>query len=64
MMPKRSRTRAQNRALRVAAERRLNRQDRDTEFGRQRWEEALAMAAVKDEPPPFLPPTIHRIERP
>jgi hypothetical protein len=53
MMPRRSRTRAQNRALRIAAERRDNRQHRETELGRQRWEEALAMAAVKDDPPPF-----------
>ena len=52
-VPKRRRTRAQNKALRIAAERRLNRQDRDVELGRQRWEQALAMAAVKDEPPPF-----------
>jgi hypothetical protein len=53
MMPRRSRTRAQNRALRIAAERRLNRQHRETELGRRRWEEAIAMSAVKDEPPPF-----------
>jgi Domain of unknown function (DUF222) len=53
MMPRRSRTRAQNRALRIAAERRDNRQHRETELGRQRWEEALAMAVVKDEPSPF-----------
>jgi hypothetical protein len=53
MMPKRSRTRAQNRAYRVAAERRLNRQDSEVELGRQRWEQALAMATTKDEPPPF-----------
>ena len=53
MMPKRRRTRSQNRALRVADERRLNRQDREVELGRQRWEEALAMAVIKDEPAPF-----------
>ena len=53
MMPKRSRTRAQNRALRVAAERRVNRQHHETELGRRRWQQALAMAAIKDEPPPF-----------
>jgi hypothetical protein len=53
MMPKRSRTRAQNKAQRVAAERRLNRQNRETELGRRRWEQALAMATTKDEPPPF-----------
>jgi Domain of unknown function (DUF222) len=53
MMPRRSRTRAQNKAQRVAAERKLNRQNRETELGRRRWEQALAMAAVKDEPPPF-----------
>jgi hypothetical protein len=53
MMPTRSRKRAQNRALRIVAERRLNRQHRETELGRRRWEEAIAMSAVKDEPPPF-----------
>ncbi|WP_156662491.1 hypothetical protein [Mycobacterium sp. 1274761.0] len=53
IVPKRRRTRAQYRALRVAAERRLNRQDREVERGRRRWEEALAMAHLKDEPPPF-----------
>lgn len=53
MMPKRKQTRAQNKAQRIAAERRLNRQDREAEHGRQRWEQALAMAATKDEPPPF-----------
>lgn len=53
MVPKRKRTRAQNKALRVAGERRVNRQDREAELGRRRWEEALAMATVKDEPPPF-----------
>lgn len=51
--PKRRRTRAQNRAMRVAAERRLNRHHREAELGKQRWEQALAMATVKDEPPPF-----------
>jgi hypothetical protein len=53
MVPQRSRARAQNKARRIAAERRLNRQDRETELGRRRWEEALAMAVVKEEPPPF-----------
>ncbi|GFG54331.1 hypothetical protein CQY20_20080 [Mycolicibacterium agri] len=53
MMPKRRRTRAQNRAMRIAAERRLNRQDREVELGQQRWERALAMASIKNEPPPF-----------
>ena len=53
IVPKRSRTRAQNKAQRIAAERRLNRQDREVERGRRRWEQALAMASIKDEPPPF-----------
>jgi hypothetical protein len=53
MVPKRVRTRAQNKARRVAAERRLNRQDREVELGWRRWEKALAMATIKDEPPPF-----------
>jgi uncharacterized protein DUF222 len=53
MVPKRKRTRAQNKAWRIAAERRLNRQDREVELGRRRWEQALAMASIKDEPPPF-----------
>jgi hypothetical protein len=44
---------SQNKAQRVAAERRLNRQNRETELGRRRWEQALAMATTKDEPPPF-----------
>jgi hypothetical protein len=52
-VPKRSRTRAHNTQLRIAAERQLNRQDREIELGRRRWEQALAMATVKDEPPPF-----------
>lgn len=53
IVPKRSRTRAQNKAQRIALERRLNRQDREVERGRRRWEQALAMASIKDEPPPF-----------
>jgi Domain of unknown function (DUF222) len=53
MMPRRQSTRAQNKARRVAAERRLNRHHREAEIGKQRWEQALAMAAIKDEPPPF-----------
>ena len=53
MMPKRKRTRAQNKTLRIAAERTLNRQDREVELGWRRWEQALAMATIKDEPPPF-----------
>jgi hypothetical protein len=64
MVPRRSRTRAQNRALRIAAERRLNRQHRETQLGRRRWEEALAMSAIKDEPPPFLAPKTFHIEQP
>jgi hypothetical protein len=52
-VPKRRHTRAKNRATRVAAERRLNRQHRECELGKQRWEQALAMATTKDEPPPF-----------
>ncbi len=53
MMPKRKRTRAQNKTLRIAAERTLNRQDREVELGWRRWEQALAMATIKDEPPPY-----------
>jgi hypothetical protein len=44
--------RGQEFSHRVAADRKLNRQNRETELGRRRWEQALAMAAVKDEPPP------------
>jgi hypothetical protein len=51
MMPKRSRTRADNRAQRIAEERRRNRQDREVEAAKQRWQRALLMAT--DEPPPF-----------
>lgn len=43
-VPKRRHTRAQNQAMRVAAERRLNRQHREAELGKQRWEQVLAMA--------------------
>lgn len=51
MMPKRRRTRAQNRAARVADERRRNRQDREIQISKNRWQRALLMAT--DEPPPF-----------
>lgn len=51
-MPKRQRTRAQNKARRIATERRLNRQDHEVLIGQQRWEQALAMATDTD-PPPF-----------
>ena len=51
MMPKRRRTRVQNRALRVADERRQNRQDREVQISKNRWQRALLMAS--DEPPPF-----------
>ena len=53
MVPKRKRTRAENKTPRIAAERTLNRQDREVELGWRRWEQALAMATIKDEPPPF-----------
>lgn len=51
MMPKRRMTRAQNRARRIADERRLNREDREVHIAKKRWERALLMAT--DEPPPF-----------
>ena len=38
IVPKRSRTRAQNKAQRIAAERKLNRQDREVELGWRRWD--------------------------
>jgi hypothetical protein len=52
MAPKRNRTRAQNKAIRIAAERKLNRRDRQAELGRRHWQQGLAMATVEDEPPP------------
>ena len=42
-----------DKTLRIAAERTLNRQDREVELGWRRWEQALAMATIKDQPPPF-----------
>ena len=51
MMPTRRATRADNQARRIAEERRQNRQHRDVEAAKQRWQQALAMA--NDEPPPF-----------
>ena len=53
MAPRRRRTRAKDKAQRIAAERRLNRQDREVELGWRRWQQGLAMATIKDEPPPF-----------
>ena len=52
MMPKRHRTRAQNRANRVAAERRQNRQDRQTRIA-ERHALNTAGFIAHDEPPPF-----------
>jgi hypothetical protein len=54
MMPKRARTREQNRAARIAAERQHNRATREAR--RKHWEEAylaLLTASDDDEPPPF-----------
>jgi hypothetical protein len=51
MMPRRSRTRAQERAHRIAAERRQNREARTTCLAEQRRKSAPTRA--DDEPPPF-----------
>ena len=53
MMPKRRRTRAQNRTQRIAAERRLNRSEREARH--QRWVAEYFGPAPpgSDDPPPF-----------
>ena len=55
MMPKRRRTRAQNRAARIAAERRQNQRAREARH--QRWEAAYFASTPPggddDDPPPF-----------
>jgi len=55
MMPKRRRTRAQNRAQRIEAERRQNRQDREArEQARDAfYAELLSPTEGDGEPPPF-----------
>lgn len=51
MMPRRRRTRAQNRAAGIAAERRHNRASREAR--KRRWDYARIAASDDDEPPPF-----------
>jgi hypothetical protein len=55
MMPKRRRTRAQDRARRVATERRQNRQARQAEREQRRaaYAEPAPPDTGDDEPPPF-----------
>lgn len=50
MMPTRTHTRAQNRAARIATERRHNRAARES---RKRWEYVRVGPSDDDEPPPF-----------
>ncbi|MGV0041382.1 HNH endonuclease signature motif containing protein [Mycobacterium colombiense] len=53
MMPKRRRTRAQNRSARVAAERRRNRMARQIEKASYTWSSDLTHTVGDGEPPPF-----------
>ena len=53
MMPKRTRTRAQNRAARIATERRQNREARTARREARVWSPGPAPPETDDEPPPF-----------
>jgi hypothetical protein len=53
MMPKRRRTRTQDRAHRVATERHHNRMTRQTEKPSHTWASELTHAVGDGEPPPF-----------
>ena len=53
MMPRRTRTRAQHHATRVATERRHNRQARQAQHASQAWDSGPRDATGDGEPPPF-----------